>query len=281
MRTERRGRHGGSSGRPGRGRDHERASSSRRRPPIEGAPAVKGDLLYGRNAVAEALRGKRQAHRIWFASGIRQDAKIAAIQQLATGRSVPTGEVPRDVLDELTHGANHQGVALDASRYPYTDGPATGQLVIALDHLQDPQNLGTLLRSAEACSVDRVLIPADRAAEVTPAVVNASAGAVEHLLISKVTNLARELDTLKSQGWWVIGLDQGDDSLHLYQTEIPEPTVLVVGAEGKGLSPNVRRRCDLVVSLPMQGKIESLNAATAGSVVLFELSSRRARDSNQ
>lgn len=230
--------------------------------------------------MAEALKGKRQAHRIWFASGVRQDAKIAAIQQLATGRTVPAGELPRDVLDELTHGANHQGVALDASRYPYTDGPATGKMVIALDHLQDPQNLGTLLRTAEACSVDLVLIPADRAAEVTPAVVNASAGAVEHLAISMVTNLARELETLKSQGWWVIGLDQGEDSLELYRTEIPSPTVLVIGAEGKGLSPNVRRRCDLVVSLPMQGKIESLNAATAGSVVLFELTSRLSREAD-
>jgi 23S rRNA (guanosine2251-2'-O)-methyltransferase len=147
-------------------------------------------------------------------------------------------------------------------------------MVIALDHLQDPQNLGTLLRAAEACGVGLVLIPADRAAEVTPAVVNASAGAVEHLVISRVTNLARELDDLKANGWWVAGLDHGNASQNLYDAEVPTPTVIVLGAEGKGISPNVRRRCDLIVRLPMQGKIESLNAATAGSVVLFELMSR-------
>ena len=201
---------------------------------------------------------------------------MAAIEQSAAVRSVPRSELPRDVLGQLTDGANHQGVALDASRYPYVDvSAAAGDLLMALDHLQDPQNLGTLLRTAEACAVGLVLIPADRAANVTPAVVNASAGAVEHLTISRVTNLARELDVLKQRGWWVVGLDHGENAQPLFETDVPTPTVLVVGAEGKGLSPNVRRRCDLLVRLPMQGKIESLNAATAGSVVLFELVSRR------
>lgn len=210
-----------------------------------------------------------------LAAGIRPEPRVAAIQKAAAASGVPDIEVARDVLDQLTNGANHQGVALDASCYPYSDAEAPdGGMVIALDHLQDPQNLGTLLRAAEACGVGLVLIPADRAAEVTPAVVNASAGAVEHLVISRVTNLARELDDLKANGWWVAGLDHGNASQNLYDAEVPTPTVIVLGAEGKGISPNVRRRCDLIVRLPMQGKIESLNAATAGSVVLFELMSR-------
>lgn len=272
MKTDRRGRHGGPNERRDRGREQGRRSPQGGRDTL---PPVKGDLLYGRHAVVEALRGRRQPHRLFLAAGIRQEAKVTAIQESAAAASVPSSEVAREVLDQLTGGANHQGVALDASRYPYANvSSASGHMLIALDHLQDPQNLGTLLRTAEACGVGMVLIPTDRAAEVTPSVVNASAGAVEHLAISQVTNMSRTLETLKEAGWWVVGLDSGDDSQDLYAADLPTPTILVVGAEGKGLSPIVRRSCDLVVRLPMRGRIESLNAATAGSVALFELTSR-------
>ncbi|HEV2108362.1 MAG TPA: 23S rRNA (guanosine(2251)-2'-O)-methyltransferase RlmB [Thermomicrobiales bacterium] len=239
-------------------------------------PPVRGEVLYGRNAVAEALRGRRQAHQLFMAEGIRQDARLAAIRQAAELAGANVTEVPRASLDRMTHGANHQGVTLDASSYRYVElTPPPDGVIVALDHLQDPQNLGTLLRAAEACAVPLVLIPADRAAEISPAVVNASAGAVEHLRVSKVINLARSLDELKQAGWWVAGLDEGDASEDIYDTKVPDPTVLLIGSEGQGISLNVRRRCDILVRLPMYGRVASLNAATAGSVALFELTSRR------
>lgn len=178
------------------------------------------------------------------------------------------------LLDDLTRGANHQGVAADASPYPYAslDEVVERQgTVLVLDHLQDPQNFGTLLRAAEAAQVAGVVIPQDRAVAVTAAVVNASAGAVEHLTLAKIPNLARALEELKSSGRWVIGLDRTSTSVDLFSADLPTPIALVVGSEGSGIGPNIARRCDVTVSLPMLGRIESLNAATAGSIVLFEL----------
>jgi 23S rRNA (guanosine2251-2'-O)-methyltransferase len=177
-------------------------------------------------------------------------------------------------LDGMTGFANHQGVALEASTYPYApfeevlESPGT---VLILDHLQDPQNFGTLLRAAEATGVAGVLIPRDRTVEVTPAVVNASSGAVEHLSVAQVPNLARAIEDLKTAGWWAAALDTGQDAVDLFRADIPTPVALVVGAEGPGVSPNVRRHCDLVLEIPMVGRVASLNAATAGSVALFEL----------
>lgn len=178
------------------------------------------------------------------------------------------------MLDDLTTGANHQGVALETSPFPYA---ALGDLLdrsgtlLVLDHLQDPQNFGTLLRAAEASGVAGVVLPQDRAVGVTAAVVNASAGAVEHLHIARVPNLARALDGIKERGWWVVGLAAGPDAVALFTANLPSPITLVVGSEGSGIGPNVARRCDLMVSLPMRGVVASLNAATAGSIALFEL----------
>jgi 23S rRNA (guanosine2251-2'-O)-methyltransferase len=182
--------------------------------------------------------------------------------------------LPRTELDRRTHFANHQGVALETTSYPYAplvDALATPGTVLILDHLQDPQNLGTLLRAAEATGVTGVVIPRHRAAEVTPAVVNASAGAVEHLTVCQVPNLVRAIEELKRAGWWIAALDTGADTHNLFETELPSPLALVIGSEGTGISPNVRRRSDLVLALPMTGRIASLNAATAGAVALFEL----------
>ena len=186
------------------------------------------------------------------------------------------------LLDDATRGANHQGLAMDAGKYEYlaveefarAPGP-----ILALDHLQDPQNFGTLLRAAEAAGVAGVLIPQDRAVAVTPAVVNASAGAVEHLAVAQVPNLARALDELKGRGRWAIGLDNGAGATDLYETDLPTPLVLVVGAEGAGIGPNVLRRCEVRVALPMRGRVASLNAATAGAIALFELVRRERGES--
>jgi 23S rRNA (guanosine2251-2'-O)-methyltransferase len=232
------------------------------------------ELIYGRNQVLETLRGRRGVERLFLAEGGRADERIREITQLAQERGAETEVIPRLMLDDVTRGANHQGVALEAEAYRYTDFDQLLEIpgsVLVLDHLQDPQNLGTLLRAAEAAGVAGVVMPQNRTATVTPAVVNASAGAVEHMRIAMVPNLAQALESLRGSGRWVVGLDTGPGSSNLFTTAIPTPTALVVGAEGSGLSPLLRKRCDIVVSLPMLGRVASLNAATAGAIGLYEL----------
>ncbi len=236
-------------------------------------------MLYGRNAVAEALRGRRLAHKLLVASGIQMDARIRDILETAQRLGIMVDEVPREMLDDACRGANHQGIGLDAGPFEYAmleDFAGRDGTVLVLDHIQDPQNFGTLLRAAEAVAVAGVVIPQDRAVAVTPAVVNASSGAVEHLQVAQVPNISRAIDTLKEAGRWAIGLDEAATSKPLFSTDLPTPVVLVVGAEAKGISVNVAKRCDLLVSLPMRGKVASLNAATAGSIVLFDLERRTA-----
>jgi 23S rRNA (guanosine2251-2'-O)-methyltransferase len=227
--------------------------------------------------VAEALRGRRPAYRLLVATGIQVDTRIRDILDTAQRLAISVDDVPRELLDDSSRGANHQGVGLDAGAYEYValeDFSGRDGTVLVLDHVQDPQNFGTLLRAAEAVAVAGVVIPQDRAVAVTPAVVNASSGAVEHLQVARVPNISRALDAFKEAGRWVIGLDESATSKPLYSTDLPTPTALVVGAEAKGISANVAKKCDLLVSLPMRGKVASLNAATAGSIVLFDLQRR-------
>lgn len=232
------------------------------------------EALYGRNAVAEALRGRRQLRRLFVAQGVRDDERLRSILAAAEDRRVEIERVPRPLLDDLTRGANHQGLALEAEGFPYSmveDIIPEEGTVLVLDHLQDPQNLGTLLRAAEAAGVAGVVIPQNRAVAVTPAVVNASAGAVELLRVAIVPNLVRAIDATKAAGRWAVALDAGEDATDLFAADLPTPIVLIVGGEGEGIGQLVRSHCDLVVSLPMRGRIGSLNAATAGAIALYEL----------
>jgi 23S rRNA (guanosine2251-2'-O)-methyltransferase len=183
-------------------------------------------------------------------------------------------------LDRIAGLVNHQGVALETSSFPYTAlesilADEEKRTLLVLDHVQDPQNLGTLMRSADATGVAGIIIPDRRAASVTPAVVNASAGAVEHLRIARVTNLARALEAAKTAGYWIVGLDHHDDARVLFDESIPQPAGLLVGSEGKGIGPSTVAHCDLVVRVPMFGAIDSLNAAIAASIALYELLRRR------
>lgn len=280
MRIRRPGRPGGDGSfrppdRGGRGGPSTRRERRPERPDraVLTLPAGR-EALYGRNAVFEALAGRRALHRLLVAEGVREDDRLRQIVQRAQDRSLTIDHVPRVQLDDLTRGANHQGIVLEAGTYAYVDledlavRPAT---VLVLDHVQDPQNLGTLLRAAEVAGAAGVVIARDRAAEVTPAVVNASAGAVEHLAVAQETNIGRALDRLSDRGWWPVGLDTGPDAVDLFTATLPTPVALVVGSEGSGLSPVVRKRCDPIVSLPVRGAVASLNAATAGAITLFEL----------
>ncbi len=235
------------------------------------------EFLYGRNAVFETLRaGRREIMGLQMADGVKPAGRVEEIMKLAAQAKVPATLVPRLKLDKL--GANHQGVALETGEYPYSsliEILALAQhreeppFVLLIDALQDPQNFGTLLRTAEACGVHGVIIPLARTVGVTPAVVNASSGASEHLLIAQ-SNLAQAMDALKQADAWLVGLDPHGEPLDdKADRHLAGALGLVVGSEGGGLHELTRKKCDLVLSLPMRGKVESLNAAVAGSVALY------------
>jgi 23S rRNA (guanosine2251-2'-O)-methyltransferase len=227
--------------------------------------------------VRESLRaGRRRFRRLLLAEAVEGAEKLREIERLARERKVEIERVDRATLDGLVHG-HHQGVMLEAGPYPWAEDydlaaiVAARGIVLALDGVVDPQNVGTLLRTAEAVGVALVVLPSDRAAGITPAVVNASAGAVEHLQVAQEVNLARFLDRAKRTGLWVVGMAGDEGSASLFDTSMTPPVVLVIGSEGSGLRRLIREKCDVLVSLPMRGEVESLNAAVAGSIGLYEV----------
>jgi 23S rRNA (guanosine2251-2'-O)-methyltransferase len=240
------------------------------------------DYVWGRYPVLEALRSRRRVHRVLIAQGPR-DPALTQIQDQARRVGVIVETVSRRRLDELSKGANHQGVLAMTAPREYAEledilarAKELGEepLVVVLDAIQDVQNLGSLIRTAEAVGAHGVVIPEHRAAGLTPAVDKTSAGAVEFLPVARVTNLTRTLDDLKRQGLWCIGLD-GDAEITYDQANLKGPIALVVGNEGKGISRLARQHCDQLIKLPMRGHIGSLNAAVAGSVALYEIMRQR------
>jgi 23S rRNA (guanosine2251-2'-O)-methyltransferase len=232
------------------------------------------ELIYSRNAVYEVLSARRrQIFSIEIAEGAQEKGKIAEIIKLALQQKIKVSRVPRAKLDKVHD--NNQGIVAEVSGYPYSDvvdilDKAKGELpfILLLDSLQDPQNFGTLIRTAEALGVHGVVIPSARTVDVTPAVVNASSGACEHMLIAQA-NLSQTIDALKDNDIWIIGLDQAGAEIEAGSRHLKGALGLVVGSEGEGLHELVRKKCDIVLKLPMKGKIESLNAAVAGSVALY------------
>ena len=241
-------------------------------------------FLAGRNAVLEAIRAGRRVRRLLLDAGVRAtDGDIGTILAAADRGGVPVERVPRARLNGIA--LRHQGIVAEVDAFTYTPfakleaaakDAAEEALVLALDALQDPQNFGTLLRTALAVRGTGVIIPERRAVGVTPTVVRASAGAAEHLAISQVPNLTRALESLKETGLWVVGLDSHGGTPY-DEANLAGPLVIVVGSEGTGLSRLVRERCDLLVHLPMAGPTESLNAAVAGSIVLYHVFRQRRR----
>lgn len=235
------------------------------------------EILYGRNAVYETLRARRrQFLGLQIAEGTKPTGRLHDIEELAAAHKVPLRRVARPVLDKLD--VNHQGVALEVGGYPYSEvadildrASQAGEppFVLILDALQDPQNFGALLRTAEVAGVHGVVIPLARTVEVTPAVVNASSGASEHLPIAQ-SNLSHAMESLKQADIWLVGLDERGEPLgDNYERHLRGPLGLVVGSEGEGLHELTRKKCDLLIRLPMRGQIASLNAAVAGSIALY------------
>jgi 23S rRNA (guanosine2251-2'-O)-methyltransferase len=237
------------------------------------------DFLYGRQPVYESLRaGRRALRRVWLAEGVHESDIIGQIMALSEQCGLPIERAPREKLDDLAGTEHHQGIVLEAGPYPYAaldDALALAAerreppLFLLLDLLQDVQNVGSLLRTAEAVGVHGVVLQERRAAGITPAVVNASAGAVEHLLVAQVANLVQAMRTLKEADVWLAGLESGEEAIRYDQADLSGPLGLVVGSEGEGLRALVRETCDFLVALPMRGRIASLNAAIAGSIALY------------
>ncbi len=238
--------------------------------------------IYSRNAVYETLRARRrQPIQLLIAENIQDKGRIADILELAKQYKVPVDRVPRQRLDNLN--PQHQGVVLEAGRYPYMDisdilenaaNKNEPLFVLLLDSLQDPQNFGTLLRTAEAVGVHGIILPLAHTVEVTPAVVNASSGASEHLFIVQA-NLVQAIEILKKAGAWVVGLDESPRSQTPDKVRLDGALAVVVGSEGEGIRQLVRQKCDFMLRLPMRGQIESLNASVAGSIVLYLASQTR------
>src|SRR6266487_3059804 len=235
------------------------------------------EFIYSRNAVYETLRAKRRdVFKILIAEGAEEKGPLTEILKMAKERRIPVEKVQRARLDKFHQ--NHQGVVAEVSGYLYSDVVEILEntsekneqpFILLLDSLNDPQNFGTLLRTAEAVGVHGVVIPLAHTVEVTPAVVNASSGASEHLRVAR-SNLAQAIDALKGENVWVVGLDQNGEMIgEKTQRHLMGAVGLVVGSEGEGIRQLTRAKCDIILQLPMRGQIESLNAAVAGSVALY------------
>lgn len=238
--------------------------------------------LEGRNPVLEALRAGRPINKLLVAEGSK-DGSIREILALARQRRLIIQEVDRKRLDELAGSRAHQGVLAFVAPKPYVEieallagAQARGEspFLLILDELEDPQNFGSILRTAEAAGVHGVVIPRRRAVGLTAAVGKASAGAMEYMPVARVANIAQTLDLLKEKRLWIAGADSSGDRLY-YHTDLSGPLALVIGGEGRGLGPLIRSKCDLLVRIPMFGRVSSLNAGVAAALLIYEVVRQR------
>lgn len=234
------------------------------------------DMIYGKNAVFEAVRaGRRKVHEV-LVSDDPKKFEESELRALLTKKNIEVRFTDQRELSRLAHDGVHQNVVARVARYPdyslreVLEKPDAKQLVLALDCVQDPQNFGTLCRSALAFGVKYVIVPKDRSASVTPTVCKASAGAVEHLKVISVVNLVVALKEFKEKGFWIYGTSLEERSEDLTTLKPAEKSVIVMGSEGKGLRRLVADTCDILVKIPMSGDFDSLNVAQAGTVVLYD-----------
>ncbi len=232
-------------------------------------------VIYGIAPVLEALRsGRRQVKEVWLAHSTKPH-RLQELRSLAAQARVPLSEVERSRLDAITRRANHQGVVALVSPVGYADleevlsGITGSPLLVVLDQVEDPHNLGAVIRTAECAGAHAVIIPEHHAVGLTDTVVKASAGATEYLPVVRVVNLATTLDNLRQRDIWVVGVERDGERPYV-GWDFTLPTAVVLGSEGKGIRRLVRERCDLVVSLPLLGSITSLNVSVAAGIVLYE-----------
>lgn len=233
--------------------------------------------IAGRHAVLEALRSGRPLNKIWIDRQV-QASGIRSLESAARAAGVTVQYVDRRKLEEVAGQVRHQGVVAQAAAKAYADIPelltaadSRGEppLLLLLDEIEDPHNLGSMLRTAECAGAHGIVIPKRRSAGLSATVAKVSAGAVEHVPVARVTNLARAIDDLKEDGLWIAGAD-GEAEQTVYEADLTGPLAIVIGNEGKGLSRLVKQKCDFLIRLPMKGRIESLNASVAAGVILYE-----------
>jgi 23S rRNA (guanosine2251-2'-O)-methyltransferase len=251
----------------------------------QAAPADSERWVLGTHPVLEALRAHPEAvDRIYVVEGSVPPRAAAEILSRARECRVRVERVPRERLSAMADGGNHQGVAARMRGFAYLEleellarAAASGRppLLVVLDGVQDPHNLGAVLRSADALGAHGVVLPRDRSVGVTPAVARASAGAVEHVPLARVTNLSRALETMKEAGLWIAAADPEGDQV-LWGARLDGPLGVVVGGEGGGVRPGVLGHCDLRLRIPMEGQIASLNASVSAALVLYEVARQRA-----
>lgn len=238
------------------------------------------DIISGRNPVLEAINAGRPINKILID---RNNRTAGEIVNAARGAKIPVDFTDKHALDRLAPGSVHQGVLAYASSKDYvslesllsvSQAKKEAAFYLVLDGIEDPQNFGAILRTAEAAGVHGVIVRAHRSVGLTPVVAKASAGAIEYIPVARVANISQALETLKKQGVWVVGIDMTGKTGYT-RVDFKLPTALVVGGEGKGLSDLVRKRCDVIASIPMKGKIGSLNASVAAAVVIYEAVKQR------
>jgi len=245
---------------------------------------MKGELIFGVNPVKESLQGTRGAFNLYVQISAT-DHRVEKIIRLAEERGVAVHRRDKGDLTRMCASSHHQGIALEVEPFRYADfddlmtavdQSGRGGFLLVLDAIQDPHNLGALIRSAACAGADGVFIPKDRACGITAAAEKTSAGAVETVPVAMVTNIAQTLEILKKRGYWVYGLD-GAARQTVYQTDFSGNVALVIGGEGEGIRPLVRKQCDVVMSIPQYGGVSSLNASVAGGIALFEIA-RKVRE---
>lgn len=243
------------------------------------------EVLYGFHSVYEALRAGRRKFESLLLSDRRDDPRAEKVGDLARRQGIPIQEAARETLDRLAQGGNHQGIAARVSAFPVKPAEdlwgdirerSAPFFILIAESIEDPHNLGALIRTALCAGVDYIVVPKDRSAQPTPAVSRTSAGAMEHADVFIATNLAALMRDLKEEGAWISGLDAGGDK-ELFEADLTGNLVLVVGGEHKGLRPGVRKECDFILSIPISGRVNSLNASVAGGVAMYEARRQRGK----
>ena len=240
------------------------------------------DKVAGINSITEALHGRRKVHKIFVQEG-RPNKKVEELVNYAQKKGIFVQYVEKSLLDRMYSAGNHQGIIAQISSFEYSEPGEIlekaflnkqAPFILILDGLEDPQNFGSIIRTAEAAGVHGIIIPRHNSVEITAAVARASAGAVEHILIAQETNLVNTIRNLKKEGLWIIGADMQGDADY-FTADIPSPTALIIGGEGRGIRRLVRENCDLLVKIPMWGRMESLNASVAAALLIYEVVRQR------